>query len=259
MKTRRLGRIFRPNGRTLIVAMEHTVIFGPGKGLERPGETIAKVVAGGADAIMTSFGIASHFARELVPVGLILRSDGATTKLGQDVPAPIWFGVEEALRLGADALCISAYPGDHKEQATFDNLASVAREAHAWGLALQAEMVPGGMGSGPGYRTADNVALAARVGIELGADWVKVPYTPNFEQVTGVCFKPVVIMGGAQRGTEFEFLSEIRAAMDAGAAGGTIGRNIFESADPEAMTAAIAAIIHNDASVDEAMAILNRR
>lgn len=259
MKTRRLGRIFRPNGRTLIVAMEHTVIFGPGKGLERPGETIAQVIAGGADAIMTSFGIASHFARELVPVGLILRSDGAATKLGQDAPAPIWFGVEEALRLGADAVCISAYPGDHKEQATFDNLASVARAAQAWGLALQAEMVPGGMGSGPDYRTAENVALAARVGIELGADWVKVPYTQNFEQVTGVCFKPVVIMGGAQRGTEFEFLSEIRAAMEAGAAGGTIGRNIFESADPEAMTAAIAAIIHNDASLDEAMDILKRR
>ncbi len=259
MKTRRLGRIFRPNGRTLIVAMEHTVIFGPGKGLERPGETLAQVIAGGADAIMTSFGIASHFARELVPVGLILRSDGAATKLGQDVPAPVWFGVEEALRLGADALCISAYPGDHKEQATFENLAAVARQAQTWGLAVQAEMVPGGMGSGPDFRTAENVALAARVGIELGADWVKVPYTPNFEQVTGVCFKPVVVMGGAQRGSEFEFLSELKAAMNSGAAGGTIGRNIFESDNPRAMTAAIAAIIHSDASVEEAMAILRRK
>lgn len=259
MKTRRLGRIFRPNGRTLIVAMEHTVIFGPGKGLERPGETIARVIAGGADAVMTSFGIASHFARELIPVGLILRADGAATRLGQDVPAPVWFGVEEALRLGADALCISAYPGDHKEQATFDNLASVAREAHVWGLALQAEMVPGGMGSGPEFRTAENVALAARAGLELGADWVKVPFVQNFEEVTDVCFKPVVIMGGAQRGSEFEFLSEIRTAMDGGAAGGTIGRNIFEADEPEAMTAAIAAIIHDDASVDAAMAILKRQ
>jgi DhnA family fructose-bisphosphate aldolase class Ia len=120
-------------------------------------------------------------------------------------------------------------------------------------------MVPGGMGSGPEFRTVENVALAARVGIEMGADWVKIPYVPAFEQVTSVCFKPVVIMGGAQRGSEFEFLSELRTAMDAGAAGGTIGRNIFESDDPKAMTAAIAAIIHNDASVDEAMAILKRK
>ena len=66
-------------------------------------------------------------------------------------------------------------------------------------------------------------------------------------------------MGGSKRGTEVDFLREIRVAMDAGAAGGTIGRNIFECDDPEAMTAAIVAIIHHDASVDEAEAILRRR
>ena len=113
---------------------------------------------------MTSFGIASHFARALSPVGLILRADGAPTILGPDVAAPIWFDVEEALRLGADALCVSAFPGHHTEMATLDNLASVAREAQAWGLAFQAEMVPGGMGGGPETRTVENVALAARVG-----------------------------------------------------------------------------------------------
>jgi class I fructose-bisphosphate aldolase len=142
---------------------------------------------------------------------------------------------------------------------TFNNLAEVAREARDWGLPLQAEMVPGGMGSGPEHRTVESVALAARVGIELGGDWVKLPYVEAFEWVTAVCFKPVVIMGGSKRGTEVDFLKEIRAAMDAGAAGGTIGRNIFECDDPEAMTAAIVAIIHHDATVDEAVAILGRR
>jgi DhnA family fructose-bisphosphate aldolase class Ia len=256
MKTRRLGHIFRPNGRALIVATEHAAIFGPGRGLERPGETIAKIVAGGADAIMTSYGIASHFARELSPVGLILRADGAPTKLGPDVAAPVWFHVEEALRLGADALCVSAFPGHHTEGATLDNLASVTRRAHRWGLAVQAEMVPGGMGSGPEMRTMENVALAARVGIELGADWVKVPYVAGFEQVTGSCFKPVVVLGGGRRSSEAEILAEVRAAMDAGAAGATIGRNIFEVDDPEAMTTALSAIIHADASVEQALAML---
>jgi class I fructose-bisphosphate aldolase/fructose-bisphosphate aldolase/2-amino-3,7-dideoxy-D-threo-hept-6-ulosonate synthase len=259
MKTRRLNRIFRPNGRVLVVAMEHSLIFGPGKGLERPGDTIRKVIAGGADAVMTSFGIAQHFARELAPVGLILRADGASTKLGPDESAPVWFGVKEALRLGADALCVSAFPGDLTEIDTFSNLAEVAREARAWNLPLQAEMVPGGMGSAPEHRTVEDVALAARVGIELGGDWVKIPYVDGFEHVTAVCFKPVVIMGGSKRGTEVGFLKEIRSAMDAGASGGTIGRNIFECDDPEAMTAAIVAIIHHDATVDEAVAILRRR
>ena len=258
MKARRVGHIFRPDGRALIFAMDHAAIFGPGKGLERPGETLEQIVTGGVDAVMPSFGIASHFARTLSPVGLILRADGAPTKLGPETAAPVWFSVEEALRLGADALCISAFPGHHTEGASLDNLASVAREAHAWGLALQAEMVPGGMGSGPDYRTLENVALAARVGLELGADWVKVPYVEGFQQVTAVCFKPVVIMGGSRRGTEAEMLAEVKAAMDCGAAGATIGRNIFESGDPGAMTAALAAIIHGDVPVEEALAILKR-
>ncbi len=258
MKTRRLGHIFRPDGRALIVATEHAAIFGPMQGLEHPGETIEKVIAGGVDAVMTSFGIAHHFARTLAPVGLILRSDGAPTRLGPDTAAPIWFDVEEALRLGADALCVSAFPGHHTEVATLDSLASVAREALAWGLAVQAEMVPGGMGGGPETRTVETVALAARVGAELGADWVKVPYVDGFEQVTGSCYKPVVIMGGSRRGSEAEILAEVKAAMEAGAAGATIGRNIFGAEDPEAMTAALAAIIHQDASVEEALSILRR-
>jgi DhnA family fructose-bisphosphate aldolase class Ia len=258
MKVRRLGHIFRPDGRALIVATEHAAIFGPMKGLERPGDTIEKVIAGGVDAIMTSFGIAHHFARILSPVGLILRADGAPTRLGPDTAALVWFDVEEALRLGADALCVSAFPGHHTEMATLDSLASVARAAQPWGLAVQAEMVPGGMGSGPEARTVENVALAARVGIELGADWVKVPYVEGFGQVTSACFKPVVIMGGSRRNSAAEILAEVKAAMDAGASGATIGRNIFESDDPEAMAAALSAIIHQDASVEEALAILKR-
>jgi DhnA family fructose-bisphosphate aldolase class Ia len=258
MKTRRLDHIFRPDGRALIIATEHAAVFGPCKGLEHPGETLEKAIAGGVDAVMTSFGIASHFARTLAPVGLILRADGASTIIGPDVAAPVWFAVEEALRFGADALCVSAFPGHHTEMASLDNLATVAREAHAWGLAMQAEMVPGGMDGGSETRTLENVALAARVGIELGADWVKVPYAEGFERVTGSCFKPVVIMGGSQRNSEAEILTEVRAAMDAGASGATIGRNIFQSNDPEAMTAALSAVIHQDASVEEAQAIFRR-
>jgi len=250
---RRMKRIFQPDGKTLIMAYEHSGIFGPGKGLERPGEMIRKAIAGGVDAVMTSYGIARHFASELAPVGLVLRSDGAATKLGPDAAAPVWFGVEEALRLGADALCVSAYPGDVKEMDTLNNLVEVTAEAHAWGLAVQAEMVPGGMGSSPEYRNMENVALAARLGIELGGDWVKIPYVEPFAEVVKACYKPVVIMGGSKRGTVEEFLTEMKAAMDAGAAGGTIGRNIFEADDPEAMAAALAAIIHQGISVDKAL------
>jgi len=255
MVTRRMNRIFRNDGRTLIFAMEHAGIFGPMKGLDKPGETIARVISGGVDAIMTSYGIARHFNREISPVGLILRSDGASTILDQDVPASVWFGVEEALRLGTDALCISTYPGDHKEIATLNNLAETTRRAHEWGLPIQAELVPFGMGSSVEQRSLENIRLAARLGIELGRDWVKTPYVDGFEKITEACYKPVVIMGGKKRAGELDILYEMRKAMDGGAAGGTIGRNIFQSDHPEGMARALAAIIHKDASVEESIDI----
>ncbi|HFD40877.1 MAG TPA: deoxyribose-phosphate aldolase, partial [Anaerolineae bacterium] len=79
MTTRRLYRIFREDGRALIVALDHGLLDGPCPGLENPARTIAQVVAGGADAVLTSYGIARRFARELAPVGLILRADGGAT------------------------------------------------------------------------------------------------------------------------------------------------------------------------------------
>ncbi|MCS7248143.1 MAG: orotidine 5'-phosphate decarboxylase [Anaerolineales bacterium] len=254
---RRLSRIFRQDGRALIVAIDHGLIDGPTKGLEQPAETIRKIIAGGADAVLTSYGLARRFARELGPLGLILRADGAATKLGdKEQPTPLFFNVEEALRLGADAIAVSGYPGSQREISSLENIARAVQKAHAWGVAVLAEMVPGGFDSGPEFRTTENIALAARLGAELGADFIKTPYAENFSQVTQSVFVPVVILGGAKRGKEQEMLSEIKQAVDCGAAGVAIGRNIFQAEDPRAMTAAIAAILHTGASVEEALHIL---
>ena len=255
--TRRLNRIFRPDGRALIVAMDHGLFDGPCKGIEEPAETIAKIVAGGADAVLTSYGIARRFARELAPVGLILRADGGATSLGQGGgPGALLFGVEEALRLGADAVAVNIFPGSPLEGETLENLSAVTGAAHAWGLAVMAEAVPGGFDSGPEYRTQASIALAVRVGAELGADFIKTPYVAGFEHVTRTCYVPVVILGGAKRGSERDMLADIKAAVDAGGAGVAIGRNIFQADDPAAMTAAVAAILHEGASVEAAMSIL---
>jgi DhnA family fructose-bisphosphate aldolase class Ia len=93
----------------------------------------------------------------------------------------------------------------------------------------------------------------------LGADWVKVPYVDGFARVVRGCYKPVVILGGSKRGSTLEVFKEVRAALDAGAAGVTMGRNIWESDDPQAMTAALSALIHEDASVEKAMSIWGRK
>lgn len=257
MTTRRLNNIFAPDGRTVIVALDHGLIDGPCEGFEHPGKTIAAVVAGGADAILTSYGIAEAFSEELSRVGLIIRSDGAETNLGTSSTGSLhrFFGPEDAVRLGADALVVTAMPGCEKEAMTLETLAHTAAEAHQWGLPVLGEMVPGGFDSGPDSRGADAVALAARLGAELGADFIKAPYCENYATVTESTFAPVVILGGA-KGSETDMLTNIRSAIDAGAKGVAIGRNVFQCEDPTAMTKAIVAIVHHDATVEDALTSL---
>lgn len=257
MTSRRLDRIFGPDGRTVIIALDHGLIDGPCPGFEQPGETISAVVAGGPDAVLTSYGIASSFAAELEGVGLILRSDGSESNLGSPSTGSVgqFFGAEEALRVGADALAVTALPGSAAEADTLRNLAHTISEAHRSDLPVMAEMVPGGFDSPPEMRGPDAVAFAARLGAELGADFIKAPYCEDFNQVTASTFVPVVILGGS-KGSEAATLANIRAAVDAGAAGVAMGRNVFQSANPTAMARAVVAVVHADASVEDALAIL---
>lgn len=256
---RRMRRIFAQDGRALIVAMDHGLMDGPCKGLEDPGKTIEKILAGGANAILTSYGVARRFSSELAGIGLILRADGGSTSLGDSSgPGRIFFSVEEAMRLGADALAVSAFPGASSEADTLQNLAAVAGAAHSWGIPVLGEMVPGGFDSPPELRTTHSVAVAARIGSELGADILKIPYVSGFEEVICTSYVPVVILGGAKRGKERDMLEDIKKAIDTGVSGVAIGRNIWQSDDPAAMTSAVASILHHNASVDEAMSILGR-
>jgi fructose-bisphosphate aldolase, class I len=257
MVTRRLNRIFKPDGRALVVACDHGMISGPDKGIENMERTLTQVIAGGVDGVMASYGTATRFADKLARVGLVLRMDGAGTVLGPNAgPGAQFYTVEDALRLGADALCVTAFPGSIHEEPTLEVLARVIRQAHAWGLPVMAEMVPGGFDSAPEFRTAESLAIAARVAAELGADWVKIPYADNFQQVTQGCYVPAVILGGAKKGSERVMLETVKASLASGGAGVAIGRNIFQAENPAAMTAAVAALLHRDAPVDEAVAIL---
>lgn len=256
MKTRRLNRIFQKDGRALIVAFDHGMLDGPAPGMEQPGKTLEKIVAGGADAILTSYGTASRFAKEIAPLGLILRLDGGGTSLGEMGPGSQFYSLEDAVRLSADAVAVSAFPGAPNEEESLATLARVIGEAHRWNMPVMGEMVPGGFDSPDNMRTAESIAIAARVGAELGSDWVKIPYAEGFDWVTSTCYVPAVILGGAKKGSEREMLEKIRAALDVGARGVAIGRNIFQAENPTSMTAAVAALIHENVSITEALEIL---
>ncbi len=255
-KTRRLNRILASDGKALIVAMDHGGISGP-KGLERPGDVIKKVADGGADAIITSYGIAREFAKELAPLGLIVRTDGGSSAIGPDVAAsaPL-FSVEDALRLGADGVVANAGPGHSYEVRQIEWLTTLASDCDRWGVVLVGEMMPGGFDSAPEYRTLANHQLAARFGSEYGADILKTPYCDHFEQVVQSCFTPIVVPGGSKMSEE-QLITMVYNAVAAGAVGCAIGRNVWGAPDPTKMTAALAAVIHGGASVEQALKLLS--
>ena len=142
------------------------------------------------------------------------------------------------------------------EEPTYPHLAETIAYCDSVGLPVCSEPVPGGFDAGPEFKTLDNIARGARIACEIGCDFMKVGYAPGFERIVDETFVPLVVLGGAKTDNEKEFLASIKNAMDAGASGVAIGRNVWGGGNTVNMTRALAAIIHKDASVDEAYAIL---
>lgn len=251
-KTRRMRRIFRRDGKSLIVAMDHGTNAGAVKGLEQPGKVIEAVVEGGADAIIANMGFAKRFASELADVGFIARMDIAPTMIGRGHESRLMYEAEYALKMGADGVIVNGGPGVGVEEETLPNIAAVVELCDTLGLPVVGEMSPGGFDSDPELRTLDNIVLGARIAAELGVDFVKTIYKPGFEQVVEGCFCPVVVLGGARADDTRAFFASIVDALSSGGAGVAIGRNVWGAENPAAMARALAAIIHDGADTDTA-------
>jgi DhnA family fructose-bisphosphate aldolase class Ia len=244
-KTIRMNHIFASDGRAVVVAMDHGLPgMTPLAQLKKPGQLLQHIRKGGADAILTTPGIAAHFAADIGKLGLIIRLDGGATTLSDSFGAmQLIASVEDALRLGADAVAVMGFCGTPDESDSLRTLGQVAAECRALGMSLMAEMLPLGFMGKP---TVEQVALAARIGAELGADIIKTKYvgTPDaYVEVTDSCFAPVLILGGSAKSPE-GVLAEIQDALAAGSAGVAIGRNVWQSDTPVETTQAIARAVH---------------
>lgn len=237
--------------------MDHGSAFGVLPGMENPAQTIQSVIEGGADAILTTYGLATRFAEEIGRTGLILRVDRVTAGTGG--AARLLHRVESALRIGADAVACMGFPGSRFEHETLTILAELAGECDAWNVPLLAEMLPCGFEGGEESRTVAAIQSAVRIGAELGADFIKTQYTgtvDGFRSVLDTSYIPVVVLGGPKTENEADVLRVAREAIDAGAAGVAMGRNIWGSANAQNITRALAAIIHDNASLETAEALL---
>jgi fructose-bisphosphate aldolase/2-amino-3,7-dideoxy-D-threo-hept-6-ulosonate synthase len=251
-KHARLERI-GTGGRHLIVPMDHGITMGPVKGLVDLESTIDGITSGGADAILTHKGIASRVHPHLNGAGYIVHLNGSTTIGPDENDKRQTATVEDAIRAGADAVSFHINVGSDHEPDQITELGRLTSEAQRYGLPVLAMAYA----RGPGIDESDATALghAVRLAEELGADVIKTGYSgdaESFERVVEATAKPVVIAGGS-KGTDEQTLAMVRGAMDAGAAGVSMGRSIFQHDHPEKITRAVAAVIHDDASASEAV------
>ncbi len=253
----RLNRITR-KGRIICVTLDHGVSSGPLQGLENVGETISKVEEGGATAILIHKGVIRSLPQPL-RTGIILHLSGSTSE-GMAPNRKMQIStVEEAVRLGADAVSVHINIGGKEEPEMLEQLGRVSDECDRWSYPCIAMMYPRGE-TVKNPHDPEKVALAARVGAELGADIVKTVYTgdpDSFREVVHGCPVPIAIAGGPKTKTEREAFEMVRGALDAGAIGVTFGRNIFQHSDPTRMVKALSILVMENAGVDEALEVLS--
>lgn len=246
-------------GKTVIVPMDHGVSSGPIQGIVDIRSTMEEVALGGANAVVVHKGVVTgRRGGWNSKMGLIVHLSGGTALALDPNSKTLVCSVEEAVKIGADAVSVHVNIGNGHDNEMLGDLARVARSAAEWGMPLMAMIYPRGENINDEY-DVEAVKHAARLGAELGADVVKVSYTgstESFREVVNGCHVPVVIAGGAKMGSDREILTMVRGAMDAGAAGTSIGRNVFQHENPSRIVAALSAMVLRDASVDAAMDIL---
>jgi len=259
-KAIRLERIMERNtGKTVIIPMDHGISIGPVEGLIDWKATVDAVAEGGANAIVQHKGLVETGHRGSgKDVGLIIHMSASTSLAPDPNSKTLVCTIEETIQFGADAVSIHINIGAEDEKKMLYDFGVVSREARRWGIPLLAMMYARGPKIKNQY-DPEMVKHAARVGAELGADIVKVPYTgtrETFHDVVEGCFVPVVIAGGEKMDTDEDILEMVKGATDAGGAGVSIGRNVFQHRDPSKIVRAISRIVHGDASVQEALKLL---
>jgi len=256
----RLERIIDRNSRnTVIIPMDHGVTVGPIEGLANMRTTVAKVVAGGANAILMHKGMVRAGHRGTgKDVGLIIHLSAGTSISPDPNAKELVCSVEEAIKLGADAVSVHINLGAETDKEMLAQLGFVSERCLEWQMPLIAMMYT----RGPKIKDefdVKNVKHAARVGVELGADIVKVPYTGSIESFTEVvqgCPVPVVIAGGPKMDSDEDIFKMVEGALQAGASGLSIGRNAFQHEKPDKIVQALSKMVHKGASVAEAVKTL---
>jgi putative autoinducer-2 (AI-2) aldolase len=245
----RLAQLIQADGRCLFLPVDHGYFQGPVSKLENPRITLEPLLPY-TDAIFITRGIVRSCVDPDKAKPIILRVSGGTSVAGKDLAHEgITTSMEEAVRLNACAVGISIFVGTDYEHDSLLNLAKLVDEGERYGMPVMAVTA---VGRELGKRDDRYLALSCRIAAELGARVVKTYYCEKFEKVTGGCPVPVVLAGGPKASSGLEVLKFVDDGIRKGAIGVNLGRNIWQDEHPVAMIRAIRAIIHDNATPEQA-------
>ena len=250
----RIAKLIKPDtGRCVWLAIDHGYFLGPVSKLEDPGETV-KPLLQYTDAIMLTRGVLRNCVDANINVPVILRVSGGNSIVGGDLSnEAITVSIKDALRLNVSAVAFSIYVGSEHEHQTLIALSGLINDAQEYGMPVLAVTA---VGKELQKRDARYLSLCCRIAAELGANMVKTYYCEDFQKVVKSCPVPLVIAGGPKLETEKDALEITYNAIQEGAAGVDMGRNIWQSANPIGMIKAIRSIAHENASVKDAMKLV---
>jgi putative autoinducer-2 (AI-2) aldolase len=239
----RLARVFRPaDGRTVMLAIDHGYFQGPTSGLERVDLSIVPLLRH-ADALMTTRGMVRSTIPPASGTPIVLRASGGPSILKELSDEQIAVGMEDAVRINACAVAVQVFIGGEFETQSVRNMTRLVDEGQRYGIPVLAVTAVGKELT----RDARYLRLATRICAELGAHVVKTYYcAQDFDTVTAACPVPIVMAGGRKL-PELDALTMAYRAVEEGAAGVDMGRNIFQSDDPVAMIRAVGAVVHDSA------------
>ena len=265
VKELRLRRLFG-KGKAVILPMDHPVYFGPMQGIEDPKDLVRDVASTPTDAVLLTLATLNKVVEHIGGLGTIARIDGTHTRLGTHLDRiDCISSVELAVASGADACVINVFVGVDNEEGLLRKLGNVAEACEKWGLPLVAEMIP--IGALAAHYSPDakrlsedelteQIALATRVGAEIGADIVKTNYTgspESFRHVVETATVPVIVAGGPGGDTDAGLLQLVEECMKAGAAGVVFGRNVWKRPNRVEVLRAMCRIVHEGVPAEAAL------
>ena len=242
-----------PGGKCFFMPIDHGYFQGPTSGLEKPGETV-KPLLPYVDALFCTRGVLRSAIDATISKPVVLRVSGGTSIIGANLAnEEITTSVEEIIRLNAAAVGVSVFIGGDYERQTLKNLTDLVNDCEDYDIPVMAVTA---VGKELEKREARYLALCCRIAAELGARVVKTYWCEkDFEKVVNGCPVPVIMAGGPKCETEKEVFEFVHDGMQKGAVGINLGRNVWKSPNPVPVAKALQAIVHNNASVKEAVEI----